>query len=179
MPSLGWLWSLRAPSTVGRVEEQELWQCLRVLGLPQRAAAHLCPAREGGDSLGCRATYLSPHQNRGRLADKRTAALTPTRVLKKERNPSFSASDGDSDGSGPACGRRPGLKQEDDPHVHIMKRRYLHPLSGVQRAQACPLLPLFRVFSLGFCWGAWLLFVSPPSSGQRSPMGARELHTAG
>ncbi|XP_040843668.1 sterile alpha motif domain-containing protein 11 isoform X2 [Ochotona curzoniae] len=72
------------------------------------------------DCPGCR---ISSPVNRGRLADKRTAALTPTRVLKKERNPSFSASDGDSDGSGPACGRRPGLKQEDDPHVHIMKRR--------------------------------------------------------
>ncbi|XP_051695456.2 sterile alpha motif domain-containing protein 11 isoform X2 [Oryctolagus cuniculus] len=72
------------------------------------------------DCPGCR---ISSPVNRGRLADKRTVALTPTRVLKKERNPSFSASDGDSDGSGPACGRRPGLKQEDDPHIHIMKRR--------------------------------------------------------
>ncbi|KAB0345376.1 hypothetical protein FD754_022302 [Muntiacus muntjak] len=61
--------------------------------------------------------------NRGRLADKRTVALPPARILKKELTPSFSASDGDSDGSGPACGQRLGLKQENEPHVHIMKRR--------------------------------------------------------
>ncbi|XP_071473315.1 sterile alpha motif domain-containing protein 11 isoform X6 [Marmota flaviventris] len=84
---------------------------------------------------GARKPGLGPHtpihrsvqkcvsQNRGRLADKRTVALPPARSLKKERNPSFSASDGDSDGGGPACGRQPGLKQEDDPHVRIMKRR--------------------------------------------------------
>nr|XP_011768595.2 sterile alpha motif domain-containing protein 11 isoform X2 [Macaca nemestrina] len=67
----------------------------------------------------------SPHftPNRGRLADKRTVALPAARSLKKERTPSFSASDGDSDGSGPTCGRRPGLKQEDGPHIRIMKRR--------------------------------------------------------
>ncbi|XP_053776126.1 sterile alpha motif domain-containing protein 11 isoform X4 [Desmodus rotundus] len=62
-------------------------------------------------------------KNRGRLADKRTVALPPARVLKKELTPSFLASDGDSDGSGPACGPWPGLKQEDGPHVRIMKRR--------------------------------------------------------
>ncbi|XP_077883387.1 sterile alpha motif domain-containing protein 11 isoform X10 [Ictidomys tridecemlineatus] len=72
------------------------------------------------DCPGCR---ISSPVNRGRLADKRTVALPPARSLKKERNPSFSASDGDSDGGGPACGRQPGLKQEDDPHVRIMKRR--------------------------------------------------------
>ncbi|XP_059944721.1 sterile alpha motif domain-containing protein 11 isoform X3 [Mesoplodon densirostris] len=70
------------------------------------------------DCPGCRIS--SP--NRGRLADKRTVALPPARVLKKELTPSFSAS-GDSDRSGPACGQRLGLKQEDDPHVRIMKRR--------------------------------------------------------
>uniref|UniRef100_A0A8D2AF50 Sterile alpha motif domain containing 11 n=1 Tax=Sciurus vulgaris TaxID=55149 RepID=A0A8D2AF50_SCIVU len=72
------------------------------------------------DCPGCR---ISSPVNRGRLADKRTVALPPARALKKERTPSFSASDGDSDGGGPACGRRPGLKQEDDPHIRIMKRR--------------------------------------------------------
>lgn len=79
------------------------------------------PATQGPGRL----TFLSSHsaQNRGRLADKRTVALPPARVLKKELTPSFSASDGDSDGSGPACGQRPGLKQEDDTHVRIMKRR--------------------------------------------------------
>ncbi|XP_045338019.1 sterile alpha motif domain-containing protein 11 [Leopardus geoffroyi] len=59
----------------------------------------------------------------GRLADKRTVALPTARVLKKELTTSFSASDGDSDGNGPAYGQRPGLKQEDAPHVRIMKRR--------------------------------------------------------
>ncbi|XP_037002750.2 sterile alpha motif domain-containing protein 11 isoform X4 [Artibeus jamaicensis] len=72
------------------------------------------------DCPGCR---ISSPVNRGRLADKRTVALPPAQVLKKELTPSFSASDGDSDGSGSACGQRPGLKQEDDPHVRIMKRR--------------------------------------------------------
>uniref|UniRef100_A0A452GB40 Sterile alpha motif domain containing 11 n=1 Tax=Capra hircus TaxID=9925 RepID=A0A452GB40_CAPHI len=71
------------------------------------------------DCPGCR---ISSPVNRGRLADKRTVALPPARILKKELTPSFSASDGDSDGSGPACGQRLGLKQEDEPHVHIMKR---------------------------------------------------------
>nr|XP_012420314.1 PREDICTED: sterile alpha motif domain-containing protein 11 isoform X2 [Odobenus rosmarus divergens] len=72
------------------------------------------------DCPGCR---ISSPVNRGRLADKRTVALPTARVLKKELTPSFSPSDGDSDGSGPACGRRPGLKQEDTPRVRIMKRR--------------------------------------------------------
>ncbi|XP_039732673.1 sterile alpha motif domain-containing protein 11 isoform X5 [Pteropus medius] len=72
------------------------------------------------DCPGCR---ISSPVNRGRLADKRTAALPPARGLKKELTPSFLASDSSSDGSAPACGQRPGLKQEDDPHVRIMKRR--------------------------------------------------------
>ncbi|XP_066126863.1 sterile alpha motif domain-containing protein 11 isoform X3 [Saccopteryx bilineata] len=72
------------------------------------------------DCPGCR---ISSPVNRGRLADKRTVALPPARVLKKELTPNFSASDGDSDGSGPACGQQPVLKQEDDPHIRIMKRR--------------------------------------------------------
>ncbi|XP_053431747.1 sterile alpha motif domain-containing protein 11 isoform X2 [Nycticebus coucang] len=72
------------------------------------------------DCPGCR---ISSPVNRGRLADKRTVALPPARILKKEQTPSFSTSDGDSDGSGPACGWRPDLKQENDLHVRIMKRR--------------------------------------------------------
>ncbi|XP_044890816.1 sterile alpha motif domain-containing protein 11 isoform X7 [Felis catus] len=72
------------------------------------------------DCPGCR---ISSPVNRGRLADKRTVALPTARVLKKELTTSFSASDGDSDGNGPAYGQRPGLKQEDSPHVRIMKRR--------------------------------------------------------
>lgn len=82
------------------------------------------PAAQGLRDL----TFSSSHsaQNRGRLADKRTLALPPARVLKKELTPSFLSSDGDSDGSGPACGQHLGLKQENDPHVRIMKRRYVH-----------------------------------------------------
>ncbi|KAM6173332.1 sterile alpha motif domain-containing protein 11 isoform 2-T2 [Erethizon dorsatum] len=72
------------------------------------------------DCPGCR---ISSPVNRGRLADKRTVALPQTRALKKERTPSFSASDGDSDGGGPAYGWRPCLKEEDAPQVRIMKRR--------------------------------------------------------
>ncbi|KAM8787480.1 sterile alpha motif domain-containing protein 11 isoform 3-T3 [Rhynchonycteris naso] len=72
------------------------------------------------DCPGCR---ISSPVNRGRLADKRTVALPPARVLKKELTPNFSASDGDSDGSGPVSGQQLGLKQEDDPHIRIMKRR--------------------------------------------------------
>ncbi|XP_016000030.1 sterile alpha motif domain-containing protein 11 isoform X3 [Rousettus aegyptiacus] len=72
------------------------------------------------DCPGCR---ISSPVNRGRLADKRTAGPPPARGLKKELTPSFLASDGDSDESALACGQRPGLKQEDDPHVRIMKRR--------------------------------------------------------
>nr|XP_020018053.1 uncharacterized protein LOC109685575 [Castor canadensis] len=72
------------------------------------------------DCPGCR---ISSPVNRGRLADKRTITLPAVRALKKERTPSFSTSDGDRDGSGPVCGRQPGLKQEDDPHIHIMKKR--------------------------------------------------------
>ncbi|XP_007449023.1 PREDICTED: sterile alpha motif domain-containing protein 11 [Lipotes vexillifer] len=71
------------------------------------------------DCPGCR---ISSPVNRGRLADKRAVALPPAHVLRTELTPSLSAS-GASDGRGPACGQRLGLKQEDDPHVHIMKRR--------------------------------------------------------
>ncbi|XP_064431664.1 uncharacterized protein LOC135362168 [Mirounga angustirostris] len=72
------------------------------------------------DCPGCR---ISSPVNQGRLADKRTVALPTARVLKKELTPSFSSSDGDSDGSGPACGRQPGLKQGDTPYVPLMRRR--------------------------------------------------------
>lgn len=88
---------------------------------------------QGASRPGADRRYLplpSPAQNRGRLADKRTAALPPARGLKKELTPSFLASDGDSDGSSSACGQQPGLKQEDDSHVRIMKRRYFHHRPG-------------------------------------------------
>ncbi|XP_006885916.1 PREDICTED: sterile alpha motif domain-containing protein 11 [Elephantulus edwardii] len=72
------------------------------------------------DCPGCR---ISSPVNRGRLADKRTIALPPARVLKQEPAPAFLTSDGSSDGSSPACRRRPGMKREDDLRVSIMKRR--------------------------------------------------------
>ncbi|XP_042557963.1 sterile alpha motif domain-containing protein 11 isoform X1 [Dipodomys spectabilis] len=72
------------------------------------------------DCPGCR---ISSPVNRGRLADKRTGALPVASALKKEQTLSFSTSDGDSDGSSPTSGRQLGLKQEDDSHIHIMKRR--------------------------------------------------------
>ncbi|XP_045154782.1 sterile alpha motif domain-containing protein 11 isoform X3 [Echinops telfairi] len=72
------------------------------------------------DCPGCR---ISSPVNRGRLADKRTIALPPARVLKKEPAPGFLVRDGTCDGSGPACRRRPALKREDDVRVSIMKRR--------------------------------------------------------
>ncbi|XP_049733509.1 sterile alpha motif domain-containing protein 11 isoform X1 [Elephas maximus indicus] len=72
------------------------------------------------DCPGCR---ISSPVNRGRLADKRTIALPPARILKKEPTPSLLASDGASDGSGLAYRRRPGVKREDDLRVSIMKRR--------------------------------------------------------
>ncbi|XP_075405608.1 sterile alpha motif domain-containing protein 11 isoform X2 [Tenrec ecaudatus] len=72
------------------------------------------------DCPGCR---ISSPVNRGRLADKRTIALPPARVLKKEPASGFLARDGACEGSGPACRRRPALKHEDDVRVSIMKRR--------------------------------------------------------
>ncbi|KAJ1074759.1 hypothetical protein K5549_017648, partial [Capra hircus] len=65
------------------------------------------------DCPGCR---ISSPVNRGRLADKRTVALPPARILKKELTPSFSASDGDSDGSGPACGGRASCPYHEEKH---------------------------------------------------------------
>lgn len=146
---------------------------------------------------------LLPHQNRGRLADKRTVALPAARSLKKERTPSFSASDGDSDGSGPTCGRRPGLKQEDGPHIRIMKRRYLDQgRTGRHKAQmglelpafSCsdesvhtglPHFPRMLVF-LGSCVGHWQeLFlhlprlVSPPTSALRRSLAGGRLVAVG
>ncbi|KAG8505494.1 Sterile alpha motif domain-containing protein 11 [Galemys pyrenaicus] len=70
------------------------------------------------DCPGCR---ISSPVNRGRLADRRTAALSPARVLKRELAPGCLACDGDGNSSS-ACGR-PGLKRGAGPHVHAMKRR--------------------------------------------------------
>ncbi|XP_048680715.1 sterile alpha motif domain-containing protein 11 isoform X2 [Caretta caretta] len=61
-------------------------------------------------------------QNRGRLAEKRTIPLPPTRLPKKELPSIFSHSD-DSEESDKANGQHPEVKQEEDLHISIMKRR--------------------------------------------------------
>ncbi|XP_074832091.1 sterile alpha motif domain-containing protein 11 isoform X2 [Carettochelys insculpta] len=71
------------------------------------------------DCPGCR---ISSPVNRGRLAEKRTIPLPPTRLPKKELTSIFSHSD-DSEESDKANGQHPEVKQEEDFHISIMKRR--------------------------------------------------------
>ncbi|XP_075762979.1 sterile alpha motif domain-containing protein 11 isoform X3 [Pelodiscus sinensis] len=71
------------------------------------------------DCPGCR---ISSPVNRGRLAEKRTIPLPPTRLPKKELTSIFSHSD-DSEESDKANGQHPEVKQEEDLHISIMKRR--------------------------------------------------------
>lgn len=59
-------------------------------------------------------------QNRGRLAEKRTIPLPPTRVPKKELASVFSSDD--SEGSERASGDHADIKQE-DLHYSIMRKR--------------------------------------------------------
>ncbi|XP_063273513.1 sterile alpha motif domain-containing protein 11 isoform X3 [Prinia subflava] len=61
-------------------------------------------------------------QNRGRLAEKRTIPLPPSRVPKKELSSVFSHSE-DSQESDKSNGQHPEVKQEEDLHISIMKRR--------------------------------------------------------
>ncbi|XP_042334217.1 sterile alpha motif domain-containing protein 11 isoform X2 [Sceloporus undulatus] len=61
-------------------------------------------------------------QNRGRLAEKRTIPLPPTRTPKKELPSIFSHSD-DSQESEKLNGHHTDVKQEEDLHISIMKRR--------------------------------------------------------
>ncbi|RMB91584.1 hypothetical protein DUI87_31813 [Hirundo rustica rustica] len=61
-------------------------------------------------------------KNRGRLAEKRTIPLPPTRVPKKELSSIFSHSE-DSQESDKSNGQHPEVKQEEDLHISIMKRR--------------------------------------------------------
>lgn len=69
------------------------------------------------------ATDSALWQNRGRLAEKRTIPLPPTRIPKKELTSIFSHSD-DSEESDKGNGQHPEVKQEEDLHISIMKRRY-------------------------------------------------------
>ncbi|XP_066493065.1 sterile alpha motif domain-containing protein 11 [Tiliqua scincoides] len=71
------------------------------------------------DCPGCR---ISSPVNRGRLAEKRTIPLPPTRTLKKELPSIFSHSD-DSEESDKVNRHLPDVKQEEDLHISIMKRR--------------------------------------------------------
>ncbi|XP_060614973.2 sterile alpha motif domain-containing protein 11 isoform X4 [Anolis sagrei] len=61
-------------------------------------------------------------QNRGRLAEKRTIPLPPTRTPKKEVPSIFSHSE-DSEESDKVNGHHSDVKQEEDLHISIMKRR--------------------------------------------------------
>uniref|UniRef100_A0A8C5TX95 Uncharacterized protein n=1 Tax=Malurus cyaneus samueli TaxID=2593467 RepID=A0A8C5TX95_9PASS len=71
------------------------------------------------DCPGCR---ISSPVNRGRLAEKRTIPLPPSRIPKKELSSVFSHSD-DSEESDRSNGQHPEVKQEEDLHISIMKRR--------------------------------------------------------
>uniref|UniRef100_A0A8B9FCI8 Sterile alpha motif domain containing 11 n=1 Tax=Amazona collaria TaxID=241587 RepID=A0A8B9FCI8_9PSIT len=71
------------------------------------------------DCPGCR---ISSPVNRGRLAEKRTIPLPPTKIPKKELTSIFSHSD-DSEESDKSNGQHPEVKQEEDLHISIMKRR--------------------------------------------------------
>ncbi|NXH50178.1 SAM11 protein, partial [Dicaeum eximium] len=71
------------------------------------------------DCPGCR---ISSPVNRGRLAEKRTIPLPPSRVPKKELSSVFCHSE-DSEESDKSNGQHPEVKQEEDLHISIMKRR--------------------------------------------------------
>uniref|UniRef100_A0A8C7ZXT0 Sterile alpha motif domain containing 11 n=1 Tax=Oryzias sinensis TaxID=183150 RepID=A0A8C7ZXT0_9TELE len=73
------------------------------------------------DCPGCR---ISSPVNRGRLAEKRTIPLPPNRVPKKELASIFSSDD--SEGSERASGDHAHIKQEDDLHYSIMRKRSCH-----------------------------------------------------
>ncbi|XP_066419974.1 sterile alpha motif domain-containing protein 11 isoform X1 [Molothrus aeneus] len=71
------------------------------------------------DCPGCR---ISSPVNRGRLAEKRSIPLPPSRVPKKELGSLLSPSE-DSQDSDRGNGQQPHVKQEEDLHISIMKRR--------------------------------------------------------
>ncbi|XP_069774468.1 sterile alpha motif domain-containing protein 11 isoform X3 [Narcine bancroftii] len=80
------------------------------------------------DCPGCR---ISSPVNRGRLAEKRTIPLPPTRIPKKELPLTFSQSD-DSEGSEKANGGHPPeVKREEEFQAAIMKRSRESDLSTI------------------------------------------------
>ncbi|XP_041130372.1 sterile alpha motif domain-containing protein 11-like isoform X1 [Polyodon spathula] len=68
-------------------------------------------------------------QNRGRLAEKRTIPLPPTRIPKRELSSIFSSDE--SEESERANGDNAEIKQEDDIHISIMKRSRDSDLSTI------------------------------------------------
>ncbi|XP_005986044.1 sterile alpha motif domain-containing protein 11 isoform X2 [Latimeria chalumnae] len=79
------------------------------------------------DCPGCR---ISSPVNRGRLAEKRTIPLPPTRIPKKELSSLFTNSE-DSEESEKANGDHPEIKQEEDLQFSIMKRSRDNDLSTI------------------------------------------------
>ncbi|XP_041130217.1 sterile alpha motif domain-containing protein 11-like isoform X1 [Polyodon spathula] len=78
------------------------------------------------DCPGCR---ISSPVNRGRLAEKRTIPLPPTRIPKRELSSIFSSDE--SEESERANGDNTEIKQEDDIHISIMKRSRDSDLSTI------------------------------------------------
>ncbi|KAG7472752.1 hypothetical protein MATL_G00112230 [Megalops atlanticus] len=78
------------------------------------------------DCPGCR---ISSPVNRGRLAEKRSVPLPPTRVPKKELASVFSSDD--SEGSEKAGGDHADIKREDELHFSIMRKSRDSDLSTI------------------------------------------------
>uniref|UniRef100_A0A4W3GIW4 Uncharacterized protein n=1 Tax=Callorhinchus milii TaxID=7868 RepID=A0A4W3GIW4_CALMI len=83
-----------------------------------------------------------PRPNRGRLAEKRTIPLPPTRLPKKELSSAFTNSE-DSEESEKANGDRPPeVKQEEEIQAFTMKRRLARLLLQIDRCMLNPSLSL-------------------------------------
>lgn len=78
------------------------------------------------DCPGCR---ISSPVNRGRLAEKRTVPLPPSRVPKKELTSIFTSDD--SEGSDRTSGDHADIKQEEDLHYNIMRKSRDSDLSTI------------------------------------------------
>ncbi|XP_075047723.1 sterile alpha motif domain-containing protein 11 isoform X3 [Mixophyes fleayi] len=76
------------------------------------------------DCPGCR---ISSPVNRGRLAEKRTIPLPPSRIPKKEPGSVFSPGEESPKGHG----ETPSVKLEEDLHISIMKRSRENDLSSI------------------------------------------------
>ncbi|KAM7404577.1 hypothetical protein PAMP_011914 [Pampus punctatissimus] len=85
--------------------------------VPLKKGSGLSGRREQGGGEGGRLSAW----NRGRLAEKRTIPLPPNRVPKKELASIFSSDD--SEGSERTSGDHAHIKQEDELHYSIMRKR--------------------------------------------------------